>query len=290
MKTLKIFLLLLFSLGLTFTSCETDNKDEPTNYQETINLSSAGSLSTALTTIKLSTIIDLTITGNIDSRDFKTMRDNMPSLAVIDLSGATIVAYTGTEGTNLEATSPANTIPNQALNGSIGLTSITLPASATAIGEYAFTGCRSLKSITIPSSVTTIGMYAFQDCMSLSSLTMPSSLTSIACAAFANCRSLTTLTLPEGLINIDIQAFSGCESITSLTIPSTVTFIGSNSFGGFVNLTSIYCHITNPAIFTAVDRFYSVNKTTCALYVPIGSLSLYQAEVNCKTFTYIFGM
>ena len=38
-------------------------------------------------------------TGIIDARDFKTMRDLMPALGIIDLKEAVIVAYTGTEGT-----------------------------------------------------------------------------------------------------------------------------------------------------------------------------------------------
>lgn len=45
----------------------------------------AGGLSAALTTTERSTITDLTITGIIDARDFKTMRDEMPELAYLDI-------------------------------------------------------------------------------------------------------------------------------------------------------------------------------------------------------------
>jgi hypothetical protein len=54
----------------------------------------AGSLVSALTPEQRSTITKLTLIGSIDARDFKTMRDEMPVLAEVDISGVTIAAYT----------------------------------------------------------------------------------------------------------------------------------------------------------------------------------------------------
>ncbi|HEX7583948.1 MAG TPA: hypothetical protein VF373_04615, partial [Prolixibacteraceae bacterium] len=51
---------------------------------KTVNVT-AGSLSLALTNTEKSTITNLTLTGTIDARDFKTMRDSMTVLAEIDL-------------------------------------------------------------------------------------------------------------------------------------------------------------------------------------------------------------
>ena len=56
----------------------------------------AGFLADSLTSGEKNTITNLTLTGTIDARDFVTMRDSMPVLAVLDLSGATIATYTGT--------------------------------------------------------------------------------------------------------------------------------------------------------------------------------------------------
>ncbi|MEI6143030.1 MAG: hypothetical protein WCP85_27375, partial [Mariniphaga sp.] len=39
-----------------------------------------GSLGTTLTAIELNTVTNLTLTGTVDARDFKTLRDNMPVL------------------------------------------------------------------------------------------------------------------------------------------------------------------------------------------------------------------
>jgi hypothetical protein len=63
---------------------------------KTVNVT-AGGLSTALTTVEMSSITELIVTGTIDARDFKTMRDEMPLLKNVDLNDATIVEYTGTE-------------------------------------------------------------------------------------------------------------------------------------------------------------------------------------------------
>jgi len=48
---------------------------------KTIDLANAGTLSTALTPTELQNVTNLTITGTIDARDFKTMRDSMPLLS-----------------------------------------------------------------------------------------------------------------------------------------------------------------------------------------------------------------
>ena len=56
---------------------------------KTVNIT-AGGLSTALTPTELSTVTNLTVTGFISYPDFWTMRDKMPLLAVLDLSGTSV--------------------------------------------------------------------------------------------------------------------------------------------------------------------------------------------------------
>ena len=130
----------------------------------------AGTLSTSLTAGELATVTNLALTGTMDARDFKTMRDEMPVLAVIDLSLSTIEAYSGTEGTYLSGYSyiyPQNTIPEYAFYyawtgfSKTSLTSVVFPSSLTSIPGYAFFNCTGLTSVAIPISVTTIGAAAF---------------------------------------------------------------------------------------------------------------------------------
>jgi uncharacterized repeat protein (TIGR02543 family) len=125
----------------------------------------------------------LTLTGTIDARDVKYMRDNMPYLATLDLSAVTIVGYEGTGGTAANAattTYPANEMPQEsfyiydATNKKPtpnALTSVTLPGNITSIGSSAFKSCAKLTSVHIPSPVKTIGKEAFNACAALTFIT-----------------------------------------------------------------------------------------------------------------------
>jgi BspA type Leucine rich repeat region (6 copies)/Secretion system C-terminal sorting domain len=136
---------------------------------KTISNTVAGGLSTNLTRMELKTVTNLTVKGVIDSRDFKTMRDSMPSLTIINLDSVNIDSYTGTNGTDGDTlrTYLSNSIPKMAFAFLPKLISITLPSSITSIGASAFATDYSLVSITIPSTVTHIGEGAFFECMGL---------------------------------------------------------------------------------------------------------------------------
>lgn len=215
---------------------------------------SAGGLSTALTPTEKSTLTSIAITGNIDARDFKTMRDDMPLLSSIDLNGANIVAYTGSEGTYSTVVTdyPANTTPRLAFYNKTGLTSVTLPATLAAIGRSSFNKCSGLTSINIPSTVSSIGYAAFNYCSGLSLVNIPSSVNLIDTFTFAYCTNLknislpttvtkigygafdysglTNITLPDGLNSIGQYAFQNCSSLNSVAIPSTLSTIGYCAF------------------------------------------------------------
>ena len=177
----------------------------------------AGHLTDSLTSGEKDTITNLTITGTIDARDFKTMRDSMPVLAVLDASGATVATYTGTLGTadTSSITYPAYAIPARAFfdpntgMGKISLTSITMPSSDTAVGNAAFVNCTGLTSAVIPSLVTTIGTYAFEYCTKLTSVDIPSLVTTIGTYAFAYCSGLLTISIPSSVTSMGFAAFAG---------------------------------------------------------------------------------
>ncbi len=205
-------------------------------HPKTFNVT-AGELSTTLTESELSSISNLKLTGTIDARDFKTMRDNLPLLSDLDLSETTIVSYIGGEGTNIYSTEYiANTIPQYAFNnsntntGKTSLTSIRIPKSVTSIGEYAFSSCSSLTKINIPNSVTLIGSGAFYYCSGLSSIIIPDEVTSIAAGAFYNCTGLKNVTIGNSVALIGNSAFYNCNRLISLVIPNSVKSIGRQAF------------------------------------------------------------
>lgn len=160
---------------------------------------SAGGLSSFVNREGKYDITHLTIAGTIDARDFKTMRDSLPHLSVVDLSGSRIVAYStkGYNGTNISSTIDWNTgsmrdsvvfntsdgynfaideVPIFALRANETLLSIVLPFTATAVSDEAFMACRGLSSITIPEKITRIESRAFSECRSLKTIIVKSAI------------------------------------------------------------------------------------------------------------------
>jgi len=193
-----------------------------------------GTLSTTLTPIQKDTITSLKITGQIDARDFKTMRDNMPALSVIDISNISIASYTGTQGTagSTVFTYPQNTIPQKAFASDNQLTTIFFPTSIVSIADSAFYNCGLTGNLTIPNGVVSIGNSAFESCWNLTgTITLPNSVTNLGKYVFSNCQNFTTLLLSNSLTSISDHAFDGDWSMTgNLTIPHSVTSIGDYAF------------------------------------------------------------
>lgn len=148
---------------------------------KTINIASAGTLNTLLTSDELNTVTNLTLTGQIDQRDFVTMRDKMAALTNVDLKGVNILAYSNYA---------ANEIPIDAfytLYAESRFKSIILPETLTSIGELAFCYCQKITSIKLPATLTTIGNHAFTNCTGLTNIILPSALTTIGDEAFTGC-------------------------------------------------------------------------------------------------------
>lgn len=226
---------------------------------KTIAVTTPGNLKTQLGG-DLTTTTDLTITGEINAQDFETMKSSMTALKVIDMSGATVKAYTGTGGTAgfFPTTYNANTIPVNAFQFS-NITSIKLPNTVIAIDVNAFARNFSLQQVILPSSVETIGRSAFYDCGELTQMTFPNSVKSIGETAFKYCLKLSTISIPNSVTTIGLNAFesTGLTSITvkwqtPLTISSTV--------------------------------FTDVVKSDCTLYVPTGTVTAYDGNTEWTDF------
>ncbi|MFT3753060.1 MAG: leucine-rich repeat protein [Paludibacter sp.] len=143
-----------------------------------VNVTTPGALSTLLSASQKSTLTDLTVTGNIDARDIKCMRDEMPLLAMLDLSNANIFSYTGTDGTSYFSTKSVAYPANE------------MPANSFLINATN-TGKTTLKTLKFPNSLVTIGVQAFYSCTGLAgTLIVPASVISIGSLAFYNCSGL----------------------------------------------------------------------------------------------------
>ena len=189
-------------------------------------------------------------------------------------------------------------------NGLTGITSITFGTNVTKIPAYLCYNMSKITSLTIPSSVTTIGGNAFSGCSGLTSLTIPAAVTTIGSNVFGGCTGLKTVnwnaascgdftetTRPfKGLVGITSINFgsnvtkipawlcNGLNGLTAISIPGSVKSIGGNAFRSCTALSSITSAIANPTTVTYGNGIFDgVNKQTCELHIPGGTLALYKA-------------
>lgn len=255
---------------------------------KTVDVITAGTLRNLLTTTEMTTVTNLAVTGIIDARDFRFMRDGITNLAVLDISAVTIQAYTGTGGTSTISSYPTNEMPLCSFYNNVGKTSlknVILPNSVESIGDYTFTGCSGLTSITIGNSVTSIGNCAFNGCRSLTSFTIPNSVTTIGQQAFSYCTQIKNITIPNSVISIGGGFVFGCSSLTSITIPNSVITMGWQAFDGCSSLISIT--IGNSVTSIEQYSFSGCSSLTCLI---IGSsvTSIAEAFDGCKKLNSIY--
>ncbi|MDR1758043.1 MAG: leucine-rich repeat protein [Bacteroidales bacterium] len=253
--------------------------------------STAGGLQSALILQQsdLSIVTHLTITGTIDASDFRFIRDQLPNLQTLDLSTVIVAAYTGTGGTKCNQTLGTNgadildtynagEIPEMAfykrwVTGSAqnptypdvsmpSLTSLTLPANATAVGDWAFAKT-GISTIVFPEGILTIGANVVAQCANLQIVNFPSTLTSIGgnSSFFVGCPQLSSVTFAEPasiaiLPNRMFYSQNGTDFnlplLLSVTVPSSVTDIGT-AFENFIG-NAIECN-TNNTVYESINGF-----------------------------------
>lgn len=235
---------------------------------KTINVTTTGTLTTLLTLTEKATVTNLTVTGNIDSRDVKCMRDELAVLTVLDLSAVSIKAYNGSDATN----------PYENFN---------YPANEMPSGSFYFIngddiGKTTLRTIIFPTNLTSIGTYAFTGCNGLISLNFPTGLTKIGDSSFAGCYRITTLNFPTGITSLPEKVFYGCSGITTLTLPAGLTSLGYGVFYSCTGIKTINCLNPTPPLLGNMGSFGYVNPTV--VYVPATSVLNYKNAPEWSTF------
>ena len=134
-------ILLLSTLVMGATLAMADNK--------TINVTTAGSLSTLISESEKETVTELTLTGNINKSDFLFIDTQMKNLESLNIKDVNIQAVTLNEKKY-----PANEIPDSAFmqNGYENQNNV-----------WVYTGNKNIKSFILPSSITSIGNSAFYE-------------------------------------------------------------------------------------------------------------------------------
>lgn len=205
------------------------------------------------------------------------------------------------------------TIESSAFQGSDQLTSsLRFPSSLKYIGEYAFYGT-VVPEVIIPSSVDEICDYAL-NISTLKKVVFEDGETPVKLGA-ANFSAAGTPILEEAYIGRPVESewpdlFHGNESLKKITIGdkvtsicasfcegasletliigSSVTSIGRSAFSAYweesAKLNTIYCHAPTPPVCADANVFNNINKQTCRLYVPEGTVDTYKAADVWKDF------
>lgn len=204
-----------------------------------------GNLANVLSSFEKNNLRNLKLSGSIDARDFRIMRDSMPLLENLDMSGIYIAEYIGSEGPRygVKDIYPANAIPRNAFvlpNGKISLKTVVQPANVTEIGRSAYNRCYNLTTINWPTGISKIGYAAFNDCQNLKEVIIPQGVSIIDTSAFRSCKKLTTITIPSGIQEIRYAAFLQCSELASPIFEpnSQLTHIGYYAFGVCPKITS----------------------------------------------------
>ncbi|MEI6751604.1 MAG: leucine-rich repeat domain-containing protein [Paludibacter sp.] len=235
-----------------------------------LNLKVAGNLTTLLSELDKQEVTDLTITGEMDARDFATIR-SLNKIESINLKTVTIKEYVGKGGTAYSDTDSSRYFANE-------------------IPELAFSDmknnkiCTSLRKVVLPISLESIGICAFMGDKVLQNIDFPINLKKIGEMAFQYCDGLTKVVITSGINSIGSQAFCQCNNIQIIIFNSSyftyfddLTFYSDN---GYV-LESIYVNSAQPVVLGNNNIVFGnliARKKNVILYVPKGSINAYKQD------------
>ena len=219
-----------------------------TSSTRTINVTTAGKLSTLLPEEERQYVVSLTLTGKLNGTDFKILRTMATdlNLQTLDLSGANIVSGGDPYYTISSINKNYYTSNNEAgycLFGScIKIQKIVLPNSLTTLGDDVFYGCSDLRTLIIGSKVTSIGGGLWFRCPQLSTVQINNNSSFHLSNGILYNKDYTfiiaaiptynfgKLTFRSSVKSIQAEAFACCSKLTSVSIPTSITAIYSYTF------------------------------------------------------------
>jgi len=288
MKNL-IFTLVILILGLTSQAQIT---------KATFQVDTAGTLSKKYNFATYYHVSNMTVSGRLNASDFAYIK-TFSYLDTLDLSGISIDAYSGSNGTLAYPSAyNANELPSNSFL--CPMTSIKLPATITTIKENSLYGCCAFVTIDPQNAnYVSINGNVFSKDMATQFLyyhrntdtiySVPSTVATINTDGFAGSKSLKTVKIPSSVTSIKMEAFAGCTGLTTISIPSSVNYIGTHAFQNDSVLRSLYVYDSIPITLGSTSQwvFEGMKVNSCILYVPLGSKTRYSSTSQWQDFVNI---
>ena len=230
-----------------------------------------------------------------------TIPDGLPA-GLEEISG---MAFNQCAKVNVTLPSSLKIIDQNAFSNT-GMESVTIPTSLTDLGDQAFSYCEKLKTVSIPYAETPINLsYTFWNCTNVESITIDRSFTiPESTTAFSGSvdktevvigphvttlppyafyeASFKSVTLSVNLASISKFAFLG-TTVPSLTLPNACTEIAYRAFDGSY-IDNLYVPYLTPIALPTEDIVVLFNYSNTKLWVPGGTMALYQAADGWKLF------
>lgn len=234
MSMKKLFFLFAFLVGFGISSSVYAQLTKP------ITLNSPNTLASELGE-NAGKVTALIVSGPLGTEDFKTMKEQMGMLQVLDMSGVTELPKAGGAWADLRYI-PANSFQNK-----LTLQKVVFPGVLQMIEGEAFSGCNNLTEADFSkvSQLRSIEYRAFYECSGLRDLDLSActSLVGIGSNAFYRCSNLQTVNLSGcgKLTSIESSAFQYCSSLRTVDLSNctALTILGSSAFYGCSNLKSV---------------------------------------------------
>ena len=275
------------------------SSDEKTSERLTVDVKSAGTISTVVQKDVAENAFSLTIKGEIDGDDLTYIHKTFKSLEELDLIDTRIIGGRFVCGRHKNYYD----IADDKLSGHslhIGnIRRVVLPRSIKQIelskfNSLNFGACgdgveltsqagafaSQLESISVPEDNSNFsscdGVLYNKDKTELlkcpvshrGDLTLPPTLKRIGENAFRGCLYISQLEIADGVEEIGDDAFFGCESLKVLSLPSSLKKLGYDTFSHCFALEKVVCRFTEPIKLELSRR---TNISDCQLEVPQGS-------------------
>ena len=220
----------------------------------------------------------------------------------------------------IQLSNSLSTIGNAAFDYCNSLPAIFIPKSVSSIGQGAFKQCTSLSVVGFEDGKNplllgrnSVNKGLFYDCpldsvyigrelsyqkteaygyspfyrsSTLRSVVISDIPTKIETNEFYGCTNLYYVLIGNGAQSIGDYAFSGCSSIDYFRFGSQVKTIGAEAFSDCVAMTRLYTYCQQPPTCGA-SALEDIDKWSCTLYIPDGTLAAYIAADQWKDFFFV---